>query len=1401
MRILISLAAIVLALPIKAQIANPAANAPAPAPLTQVQQVRALSREEAQRELPVRLRVVVTHFDPFTAAMFVQDETGGVYVRAPVPEFRVAAGQLIELEGFTGSGIQHRVVTRPQVKILGEAPLPKPQQTTFERVFLGQDAAQWVELATVVEFVEYEQGRLLLTLRDNGVHVKAAVLAHDPDDPKLKRLVDARVRLQGVCATYSRSTGELIEARLLLPSLEQLKVEMPAPTRPFDRILKPASELNKLTRPTQLPDRRVHVRGEVVEISGDGFRVRDATGELAVNPLPGAMLRQGDRVDVLGFAGMANGTAYLKGALYRVLAPATNAPAVSTNLLVADGGKWLMPVLSDAATIRQLEPTNAAARLPVRLRGQVTYAEPETRALFVEDSTAGIQIKLAEDEAWSAKAGQLVEVEGATAMGHYAPIVAWARVKITGEAPLPRTETTTTLSTLTSGRHDSQWTEIRGTVRSVTKSDGVAFLMVSTTGVRVETRLLLGPGEPAPEHLVDAEVRVRGVCESLVNAQRQLVGVRVLVPRLEEISVEKAAPDDPFAAAALPVASLGQFRPRGSASHRLHVRGVVTFYRAGMWVGVADGTGHVLVGTRQTDALEPGDMVEVAGFSSREPRRLEDAIYRKTGRQAPPAPEVLTTEQTIDAWHDAALVELEGYLLEKRRHRGELALTVQSGNVTMLARLEESRAGDLFTRLANGSRLRLRGVCQAQVEDNNRSFGLLLRSADDVAVVAGPSWWTPQRTGLALTLFGAVLLLGAGWVAALRGSVRRQTAVIAEQLQREAAFTNLGEKLNVARTPLEAARVIVDVAQELLGWDACSLDLHLSEAEGAQPVLNIDTIDGRRVEVPAAYQGEQASPFVRTVMAEGAKMILRQNESERPAGLVPFGDAGRRSASLLFVPIRNGRRVIGLLSVQSYQHNAYDKDDLVLLQSLADHCGGALERIHAQAALQKAHDALEHRVQERTAELVQSNASLQREVEERTRAESALQQAHDELEQHVQERTAALSLAVSQLRQEIAERRDLQEQLATIHRFGQAINRLASPQEILHLIVDMLWQLMDTSNLSIALYDEASQTISFPIYQVRGRPHPARTRRFANGLTEHVIRTRAPLLITSNLPDELSRLGIEPHGQTSKCYLGVPMMVGEKVVGVIATQDYDDEAAYNQAHVQLFGTVAAEAAIALENGRLYAKVEAELAERTQAERALKSSEQRFSRAFQASPVSVAISTFSTGRFLDINDSFLRLFEYQREEVIGKTALELGLWVDPADRQRLLRMFGEGHSVRDVEFQFRTKTGKLRHALVAVEQIELGGESCLLFITHDISERLNLENQLRHSQKMEAVGQLAAGVAHDFNNLLTVVTGHTSLLQAEPGFNEETRDSLGEIAGAAEKAAGLTRQLLTFSRKQ
>lgn len=205
--------------------------------------------------------------------------------------------------------------------------------------------------------------------------------------------------------------------------------------------------------------------------------------------------------------------------------------------------------------------------------------------------------------------------------------------------------------------------------------------------------------------------------------------------------------------------------------------------------------------------------------------------------------------------------------------------------------------------------------------------------------------------------------------------------------------------------------------------------------------------------------------------------------------------------------------------------------------------------------------------------------------------------------------------------------------------------------------------------------------------------------------------------------------------------------------------------------------------------------------RKQAEVFLSLSEQRFRKAFQAFPVSAAVSTLAGGCIVDVNDGFLKLFSFERDDVIGRNALELGIWSDSHQRAEVIRKLAEDRSLRDIECRFLTKSGERVEALVSAEIIDFGGEPCSLMITHDMTDRIRLENLLRQSQKMEAAGQLATGLVHDFNNIMTVVQGHTGLLLSSSEINAEARNSLTRVLEASARATNLTRQLMAFCRKQ
>jgi PAS domain S-box-containing protein len=195
--------------------------------------------------------------------------------------------------------------------------------------------------------------------------------------------------------------------------------------------------------------------------------------------------------------------------------------------------------------------------------------------------------------------------------------------------------------------------------------------------------------------------------------------------------------------------------------------------------------------------------------------------------------------------------------------------------------------------------------------------------------------------------------------------------------KRALAFSNLGRRLGAARTAKEAAQMLMDAAEELFGWDACTFDLCAADQSTISTVLYIDTINGRRLDVSADCVGTAPSAYARRALEKGAQLVLRTEPIVLPDDAIPFGDKAQPSASLMYVPVRKNANVIGVLSIQSYRPRAYAEEDLRALQALADHCSGALERVRAEQELERLNHELEKRVRERTAQLEAINKELE----------------------------------------------------------------------------------------------------------------------------------------------------------------------------------------------------------------------------------------------------------------------------------------------------------------------------------------------------------------------------------------------------------------------------------------
>jgi two-component system, cell cycle sensor histidine kinase and response regulator CckA len=216
----------------------------------------------------------------------------------------------------------------------------------------------------------------------------------------------------------------------------------------------------------------------------------------------------------------------------------------------------------------------------------------------------------------------------------------------------------------------------------------------------------------------------------------------------------------------------------------------------------------------------------------------------------------------------------------------------------------------------------------------------------------------------------------------------------------------------------------------------------------------------------------------------------------------------------------------------------------------------------------------------------------------------------------------------------------------------------------------------------------------------------------------------------------------------------------------------------------------------------------DITERKQAEAALRVSEIRYRRLFEAAKDGILILDHATGSIVDVNPFLEGLLGYPSRRLLGEKIWDLGFQRDAAASKLMFKELQDKGQVRYENLPLQTRKGLTAEVEFVSNVYEVDGRKVIQCNIRDITERVKVAKELEKSQeqflqaqKMEAVGRLAGGIAHDFNNLLTVINGYSDLILQSASPDDPHRRHLEEVKRAGERAAGLTRQLLAFSRKQ
>ena len=444
-----------------------------------------------------------------------------------------------------------------------------------------------------------------------------------------------------------------------------------------------------------------------------------------------------------------------------------------------------LPTLTTAEQIRELSSDQAKRGYPVHLRAVVTY-DDSSWTFFVQDATAGIYVNDVNRKS-AFQPGQLLDIEGVTEDPDFAPQITKTRYRVIGQSRLPQPRAAT-FDALMSMREDSQWVEFKGIVQGAVKNGNDLTLDLVGGGGHLPVEIPDADGQDGSQ-LIDANVRVEGVCQSVFNQKNQFVGVELILSSARQITIAEPAPADPFAAPVRSISSLLGFTAQTTTAHRVHVQGVVTLQK-GSHFFIQNGSQALYVKADQQTPLQPGDRVDIAGFADVGDYTpiLEHAVYRRIGSAVVPPPVTVTAQQAMSGEFDTVRIRLDGTLRDDRTTPTERMLVLQDENVMFDVRIPKDKAETGWPEVPLGSRLRVTGICSVHV-DRRRvpdNFTVFPTSPSGIEVLSRPSWWTLRRIVLVAAVLAGLTLGVLAWVVVLRRRVASQTGVIRSRLENEA---------------------------------------------------------------------------------------------------------------------------------------------------------------------------------------------------------------------------------------------------------------------------------------------------------------------------------------------------------------------------------------------------------------------------------------------------------------------------------------------------------------------------------------------------------------------------------------------------------------------------------------
>jgi diguanylate cyclase (GGDEF)-like protein len=510
--------------------------------------------------------------------------------------------------------------------------------------------------------------------------------------------------------------------------------------------------------------------------------------------------------------------------------------------------------LTTLRAIEALSNAEADKGLPVVFEATVTYYHKGGYTLFMQDGGVGAYVSPKLDA--DLHPGDRVLVRGKT-FGSYHPIVASDSIVVLHHGTLPKA-VPATFDELIRGERDCLMVTLRGVVRAADlKVDSPenygGNLQLLTDGGYVQVSVF-NSSEKGIEGLLDDEVEVTGVAGGLFDGKMQAHGVVISVSSSADVKILKRTSVSPWSLPLTPMGKVFSGFHVTDRTQRVRVHGTVTYYNPGSSVVLQDGASSLWISTWTYQKMKIGDVVDATGFPEAHNGflALTRAEIADSGVQAPIAPLPVTRKQLTESRHIIDLVSLEAQVVTEARGgtQDEYDLTADGQLFTAIYRHPTIGTGlPPMKQIPIGSKVRVTGICIT--EDSNPfnsgvGFDILMRTFDDIAVVAKPSLINTRNLILAVSLMFVVVIAVSAWGWMLRRKVDQQTVTLATMAQFEHRRSQILERINKYDPLDEILNAVAEMTTSMLDGVPCRCEI-AGGATGGDDQLNPEA--ARTVEV------------------------------------------------------------------------------------------------------------------------------------------------------------------------------------------------------------------------------------------------------------------------------------------------------------------------------------------------------------------------------------------------------------------------------------------------------------------------------------------------------------------------------------------------------------------------